>query len=86
MLAALVVGLLASVTLAVILGPVCIAPVTVWKVALHEALGGFLRPDWSAAEAQIVWEIRLPRVLLAAVVGAGLSVVGAACRRRCATL
>lgn len=70
-------GLFASVTLATIVGPVWISPLTVWKVALHEATG-FLQPDWSAAEGQIVWQIRLPRVLLAAVVGAGLSVVGTA--------
>ena len=77
MLLALIAGLLVSVILATIVGPVWIPPQTVWKVALHEATG-FLRPDWSAAEAQIVWQIRFPRVLLAAVVGAGLSVVGTA--------
>ncbi|MBA3952218.1 MAG: iron ABC transporter permease [Rubrobacter sp.] len=76
-LLALLAGLFASVTLATIVGPVWISPLTVWKVALHEATG-FLRPDWSAAEGQIVWQIRFPRVLLAAVVGAGLSVVGTA--------
>lgn len=75
MFLALIAGLLVSVILATIVGPVWIPPQTVWKVALHEATG-LLRPDWSAAEAQIVWQIRFPRVLLAAVVGAGLSVVG----------
>jgi len=73
--AVLAAGLFASVTLAVLLGPVPISPATVWKVALHETLGLFA-PDWSAAQGQIVWQIRFPRVLLAAVVGAGLAVVG----------
>lgn len=70
-------GLLVTITLATIVGPVWISPPTVWKVVLHETTG-LLDPDWSAAEAQIIWQIRLPRVLLAAVVGAGLSVVGTA--------
>lgn len=72
----LFVGLLASITLAVIVGPVWISPLTVWKIALNQTLGDVIRPDWSAAQEQIVWHIRAPRVLLAAVVGAGLSVVG----------
>ena len=59
MLLALIAGLLVSVVLASIVGPVWIPPRTVWKVALHEATG-FLRPDWSAAEPQIVWQIRFP--------------------------
>jgi iron complex transport system permease protein len=34
-------------------------------------------PDWSTTEHQIVWEFRLPRVLLAGIVGAALAVSGA---------
>lgn len=34
-------------------------------------------PDWPTQYYQIVWRIRLPRVILAALVGAGLAVVGA---------
>ncbi|GHF18755.1 FecCD family ABC transporter permease [Streptomyces morookaense] len=45
---------------------------------LHAGLtGGTLRADESAAYT-IVWELRFPRALLAAVVGAGLSAVGVA--------
>ena len=33
-------------------------------------------PGWSMQQYQIVWMIRLPRVLMAALVGAGLSIVG----------
>ena len=39
--------------------------------------GGSIEPDEVAAYT-IVWEIRLPRALLAAVVGAGLAVIGVA--------
>ncbi|MHC6225642.1 FecCD family ABC transporter permease [Pseudomonas sp. X10] len=34
--------------------------------------------DWSRGQAQIVWQIRAPRVLLGALVGAGLALVGGA--------
>jgi len=76
LLLALLAGLLASLTLAVIIGPVPISPATVWQIAIYKTTGLF-GGDWSVAREQIVWQIRLPRVLLAAVVGAGLAVVGA---------
>ena len=69
--------LLASITAAVTIGPVAINPVVVWQIIGAHALnvdGG----DWSNAHDNIVWLIRLPRVLLAAVIGASLSVVGTA--------
>ncbi|WP_420793871.1 FecCD family ABC transporter permease [Pseudomonas fontis] len=34
--------------------------------------------DWSLGQAQIVWQIRAPRVVLGALVGAGLALVGSA--------
>jgi iron complex transport system permease protein len=74
--------LVASITLGVMLGPVDIAPAAVWKIALVETVGSIdiapaiVRPDWTSAEQKIVWLIRFPRVLLAALVGAGLAVVG----------
>lgn len=74
---ALLLGLLAfSVTAAVTIGPVPVPAIQVWKISLEQAVGLGIPPDWSAAQEQIVWQIRLPRVLLAAVVGAGLAVVG----------
>ena len=74
-LAALAAALLASVLLGVGLGAVAISPLTTlrlfaWK--LH--LSG--RPDVSTATEAIVLQLRLPRVLLAAVVGAGLAAAG----------
>ncbi len=66
-----------SVTLAVTIGPVFISPITVWQIIASHALG--TSPgDWTAGQDHIVWLIRLPRVLLAGVVGAGLAVVGVA--------
>ncbi|UFJ43361.1 iron ABC transporter permease [Brevibacillus humidisoli] len=72
--------LLLSATLAVMLGPVSIQPAVVWNIALSHVpiFGDLIEQDWSKPQEQIIWEIRLPRVLLGAVVGAGLAVVGTA--------
>ncbi|USG68452.1 iron ABC transporter permease [Brevibacillus ruminantium] len=72
------IGLVASVTLAVTLGSVAIQPETVWRIALSHVpvIGGWAEADWSKSEETIIWQIRFPRVLLAVIVGAGLSVVG----------
>jgi iron complex transport system permease protein len=74
--AVLTVALLASVILAISLGTVTIRLGTVWGDLLAHALGrtGQLDP----LTDQIIWTIRVPRVLLAAVVGAGLAVSGVA--------
>ena len=81
-LTALLAVLLVSLTLAITLGPVRIAPQQAWLITAHEIgsfLGMDLQPgDWSTAQFQIVWRVRMPRVLLAALVGAGLALVGVA--------
>lgn len=78
-LPAMTVALVLSVTAAVAIGPVPIAPLDVWGIVAHHTLPGVAASgDWTAAHDQIVWELRLPRVLLAATVGAGLAVVGTA--------
>ena len=81
-LTALLAALLVSLTLAITLGPVRIAPQQAWLITAHE-IGSFLGMDlqpgeWSTAQFQIVWRVRMPRVLLAALVGAGLALVGVA--------
>jgi ABC-type Fe3+-siderophore transport system permease subunit len=53
-----------------------------WQITAYE-LGQRLGLDWpsgswSSAQYQIVWRVRLPRVLLAALTGAGLALVGVA--------
>ncbi len=69
-----------SLTVAISLGPVRIDAVQVWRIAIFELCQhlGFPMPqgDWSVSQAQIVWRVRLPRVLLAALAGAGLALVG----------
>ncbi|GHC31058.1 iron complex transport system permease protein [Gemmobacter caeni] len=75
---AVLLGLALSVSLAVSVGSVAIAPGTVWGVLLDRLLPGLVTPDWGVGQANIVWQIRLPRVLLAALVGGGLGLVGAA--------
>jgi iron complex transport system permease protein len=69
------IALLVSITLAVTIGPVPISPLRVWQIVLSRILTN-LQGDWSLAQVQIIWFIRFPRVLLAFLVGAGLSVVG----------
>jgi iron complex transport system permease protein len=79
---ALVVGLLialaASIIVAVAVGAVPIPFGTVvWVIASHLAPGA-VDVTWTPTEDQIVWQFRLPRVLLAVIVGAALSVSGTA--------
>ena len=76
-LAALCVALVASLVLAVTLGPADISPVTAWRIGIHQFWPDAVSANWPAAHERIVWHIRLPRALLAALVGATLAVVGA---------
>lgn len=76
MVTGLIIVLLLSITLAVVIGPVPLPPFRVWQIAWSQ-LGGGGDPSWTQAEFNIVWLIRLPRVLLAVFVGAGLAAVGA---------
>ena len=68
--------LLASLVLAVTFGPADIAPSEVWQ-AIGWHLG--LQPESPVGRLRdaIIWELRLPRVLAAAAVGAGLALCGA---------
>ncbi len=72
-----VVALVLSISAAVSIGAVPVPLGTVWGVIADKIAPGLVTPDWSAGRAAIVWEIRLPRALLAALVGAGLALVGA---------
>lgn len=70
-------GLIASAATAVAFGAVSIPVGKVFGIVADAS--GLLPAtgDWTRAERNIVWELRLPRVLLAAVAGAGLASVGA---------
>ena len=69
-----------SVTIAVSLGPVSIGFGTIWRIIFAKVpfLGEGIEPMWTQGQYQIIWNIRLPRVILGFIVGAGLSVVGIA--------
>jgi len=56
------------------IGPVGVPIGTVWRVVAGKL--GLAGGAGSAVEQQIVWDIRLPRVLLGMVVGSGLAVCG----------
>ncbi|WP_084512205.1 putative F420-0 ABC transporter permease subunit [Agromyces subbeticus] len=67
--------LAASVVVAVTIGPAGLAPADVIaSVAAHLGLG---EPTLTPLRDGIVWELRMPRVLTAAAVGAGLALCGA---------
>lgn len=74
----LTLALAVSIAAAISLGTVAIAPTTVWEVIGHRTIGVPSRLGASVSEENIVWLVRAPRVLLAAVVGAGLAVAGVA--------
>lgn len=67
-----------AIILAVSVGAVAVPVPTVWGVVLDRLWPGLVTPAWSTGQANIVWEIRFPRVILAGLVGAGLGLVGAA--------
>lgn len=75
MLLVLVVLLAVSLVAAVGLGTVTVGPATVWRVVFAHLAGS---PVADPLNDQIVWQLRVPRVLLAAVIGAALSVAGVA--------
>lgn len=74
--AAAVCALVGSVLLAVTFGPADLSTGQVWGVLAHR-LGLADSPGLSRLQEPIVWDLRLPRTLLAAVCGAGLAVCGA---------
>ncbi len=75
-IALLAVALVAAILLGVAVGAVWVSPLTIlrliaWKLGLAD------RPDVSRAAEVIVFQLRLPRVLLAAIVGGALAASGA---------
>ncbi|MCG5218010.1 iron ABC transporter permease [Streptosporangium sp. KLBMP 9127] len=74
---ALAVILAASVLVAIGLGPAVIPPDETARYVWAALTGGAVSAD-DFTTYQIIWQVRTPRVLLAVVVGAGLSVVGVA--------
>lgn len=58
-------------------GSVAVPPGVVLSVLGHHLVGLSSEATYSSAQDAIVWNVRVPRVLLAAAVGAGLAVCGA---------
>ncbi len=74
----LMVGLVvAAGLLAVSFGPVRIPVYTVWAIILSRIAPGLVQADWPPTLATIVLDVRLPRVILAGLVGSALAVAGA---------
>jgi iron complex transport system permease protein len=73
---ALCLALGTSALLAVGAGPVAIPPGVSGRILAHHLLPGLLDPTWETVQDRIIWTFRLPRTLLAMVVGAGLALIG----------
>ena len=69
--------LVVSAVVAVAIGQADINVATVWQVITGDLRGDPDPVGVSTFQDNIVWQLRIPRVLLAATVGAGLAVVGA---------
>ncbi|GGJ87507.1 FecCD family ABC transporter permease [Pseudomonas matsuisoli] len=77
LLAGLVCVLVLSCISALAFGPAVIPQSYVWSI-VGKHLGFAMPEDWSRSQEHIVWLIRAPRVVLGALVGAGLAMVGVA--------
>jgi len=78
LIVALVMLLVVTMSLAVGAGAVPIPVETVWRIVASKLAPGSVVVDWTSGRENIVWEVRLPRIVLGAIVGASLALVGAA--------
>ncbi|WP_191485858.1 FecCD family ABC transporter permease [Pseudomonas sp. FEN] len=76
LLCALGVLLLLSCVLSLGFGPARVPVEAVWRILSYKMLGQG-EVSWSPGQEHIVWLIRVPRMLLGALVGAGLALIGA---------
>ncbi len=71
------VAALFALILAAKLGSVDMNFATIWKVVINELSGKEVyEMTWASSAESIIWDIRVPRVLTALIVGAGLSLCG----------
>ncbi|SDS21109.1 iron complex transport system permease protein [Pseudomonas asplenii] len=68
--------LLVSCVVSLGFGPARLPVDLVGRILAYKLLGSGT-PDWNAGQEHIVWLIRVPRMLLGALVGAGLALIGA---------
>lgn len=78
MLAILLFLSILTVIFATGMGPVSVHPITVLKIIISKIpyLFDAITNDWTQLDENIVWVLRLPRVLLGLIVGAALAVTG----------
>ncbi|WP_331666801.1 FecCD family ABC transporter permease [Lacrimispora sp.] len=75
----LLVAVVATVVISVSIGQVSIPFQQSFKILIHQLTGGKIGDDSELVNsmfADIIWQIRFPRVLLAMIVGAGLALCG----------
>ncbi|MFL5757649.1 MAG: FecCD family ABC transporter permease [Chloroflexota bacterium] len=72
-----IVAIVLALTLGIAVGSVGVSPFDTVAILAHHLLGMAASPSVSAGSDTIVFDLRVPRVLTAMVVGAGLSVAGA---------
>ena len=79
----LTLALLLSITFAVTIGPMHIQPLDVYMIIIKNIplIGNLVDSGASSVEEVIVIQVRLPRVLAAAIVGIALAVAGVVFRR-----
>ncbi|MEU8775557.1 iron ABC transporter permease [Streptomyces sp. NPDC048606] len=69
---------IAAATAGIAVGSITVPADQVWSILLHRVHPALAEQTWTPVRETIVVDVRLPRVLLAGVVGAGLSVSGMA--------
>ena len=76
--ASLLIVLLVTIGLSVSWGSAGVSLVSVWKILFDRIpwVTNWIQADWPATAETIVWQIRLPRIVLAALVGSALAVAG----------
>ena len=67
-----------AATAGIAAGSVRLPPAQIWGILLHRLHPALADPTWTPVRETIVLDVRLPRVVLCGVVGAGLSVCGMA--------
>jgi len=73
----LVLLLTGIIGISVSLGAVAIPLSKSWSILVHRILGDGIPVEWTASEASIILELRLPRTISGVLVGAALSLAGA---------
>ncbi|MGL5001254.1 MAG: FecCD family ABC transporter permease [Cetobacterium sp.] len=64
-------------TIAVMIGSVSLSPEHVWKILINKIFSkDIFAVEWKKSTEMIIWNLRVPRIILSLLVGSGLSLVG----------